>query len=58
MPHAVSEPIEWKYRGDCFVPAMWADEGNKILEENMVVGHIVHRDLSGWDISGCASPCR
>jgi hypothetical protein len=34
---------------DMFIPEMWARESLKILEENMMVGEIVHRDF------GCLS---
>jgi len=30
---------------DAFVPEMWANEGLMILEENMVMAHLVHRDF-------------
>jgi hypothetical protein len=31
---------------DAFVPEEWARESLKILEENMVIGYIVHKDRS------------
>lgn len=31
--------------GECFIPEMWAQEHLRILEENMVVGTIAHRDF-------------
>lgn len=31
--------------GECWVPELWAKESLRILEENMVIGGIVHRDF-------------
>jgi hypothetical protein len=31
---------------DNFIPEMWANESLKILEENMVMGNLVHRDFN------------
>ena len=31
---------------DAFIPEMWANEGLAILEENMVIANLVHRDFS------------
>jgi hypothetical protein len=30
---------------DCLVPELWAKESLRILEENMVVANLVHRDF-------------
>jgi hypothetical protein len=30
---------------DAFVPELWAQESQKILEENMVIANLIHRDF-------------
>jgi len=32
--------------GECWVPELWAKESLRILEENMVIGNLVHRDFN------------
>ena len=35
----------WTQDNDAFIPEMWANEGLAILEENMVIANLVHRDF-------------
>ncbi len=47
----VADPFVLVFEGtvetypDAFIPEMWANESIAILEENMVVGNLVHRDF-------------
>jgi hypothetical protein len=38
-------PVGVETYPDAYIPEMWANESIAILEENMVVGNLVHRDF-------------
>lgn len=38
--------------GDLLIPEFWARESLRILEENMVMGEIIHRDFTKLRVDG------
>ena len=45
VPYAAPHAVDVN-KGDAFIPEMWAKESLKILEKNMVVSPLVHRDFT------------
>lgn len=43
---SAAQPVCYANDNDAFIPELWANEGLAILEENMVMANLVHRDFN------------